>query len=180
MDHNARIEAAIADLRSQKHTNFAATAKKWNLERTTLAKRFRGETGTIQEAVSYVRKQLTDTQEEALITYVNKLNDRGFPPTPQILKNIAESIGQTHLGRNWAARFCKRHHTRLASIYLRTIDHKRKIADNSHYFQHFFNLVCTQNRIIHIHTKFNTSFLKKLSSTILKQRISTTLIKKAS
>jgi hypothetical protein len=45
MDHNAHIEAAITDLRSQRRTNFTTTAKKWNLERTILAKRFRGETG---------------------------------------------------------------------------------------------------------------------------------------
>ncbi len=141
MDHNARIEAAINDLRSQKRTNFAATAKRWDLERTTLAKRFRGETGTNKDANSYVRQKLTAIQEDTLITYVNKLNDRGFPPTPQILKNIAESIAHTSLGPNWVARFYKRHCTRLASIYLRTIDHKRKIADNSKYFQHFFDLV---------------------------------------
>ena len=141
MDHNARIEAAITDLRFQKRTNFAVTVKRWDVERTTLAKRFRGETGTNEDANSYVRQKLTATQEETLITYINKLNDRGFPPTPQILKNIAESIAHSSLGRNWTARFCRRHRTRLASIYLRTIDHKRKIADNSQHFQHFFNLV---------------------------------------
>src|ERR1700760_1323034 len=119
MDHNARIQAAITDLKSQERLNFAATAKRWNVERTTLAKRFRGETSTVQEATSYSRKQLTDTQEDTLIAYVNKLNDRGFPPTPQILKNIAESIAHATLGPNWAARFCKRYRNRLASVYLR-------------------------------------------------------------
>lgn len=82
MDHNARIEAAIKDLRSQKRTNFAATAKRWDLERTTLAKRFRGETGINEDANSYVRQKLIAIQEDTLIMYVNKLNDYGFPPTP--------------------------------------------------------------------------------------------------
>jgi hypothetical protein len=141
MDHNARIQAAIDDLKTQKRVNFAATARRWDIERTTLTRRFRGTQGTIEDANSYVRQQLTQTQEEALITYVNKLNDRGFPPTPQILKDIAESIARITLGPNWVARFCKRHSTRLVSLYLRTIDHKRKIADNSQYFQHFFDLV---------------------------------------
>jgi AraC-like DNA-binding protein len=142
MDHDARIQAAIADLESQERPNVASTARKHNVARRTLAHRFKGETGPNREATSYSRKQLTDTQEETLIAYVNKLNDRGFPPTPQILKNIAESIAHTTLGPSWVARFCKRYRTRLASLYLRTIDHKRKIADNSHYFQHFFDLVC--------------------------------------
>ena len=131
MDHNARIEAAIEDLKSQDRPNIAETARKHNIDRSTLSRRFRGETGPNQEVTSYSRKQLTDTQEETLIIYVNKLNDRGFPPTPQILKNIAESITHTSLGPNWTARFCKRHYTRLVSVYLRTIDYKRKIADNS-------------------------------------------------
>ena len=82
MDHNARIQAAINDLRSQDRRNIAATAKRYGIARETLSKRFRGATGPNQEATSYSRKQLTDTQEETLITYVNKLNDRGFPPTP--------------------------------------------------------------------------------------------------
>lgn len=142
MAHNARIAEAIADLESQSRPNIAATAKRFNVARTTLSDRFKGKSTTIEDVNSYVRQQLTQTQEEALIAYVNKLNDRGFPPTPQILKNIAESIAHSTLGRNWVARFCKRHHTRLASVYLRTIDHKRKLADNSHHFQYFFDLVC--------------------------------------
>jgi Tc5 transposase DNA-binding domain len=142
MAHNKRIAAAITDLESQSRPNIAATAKKYNVARTTLSDRFKGKSTTIEETNSYIRQQLTTTQEETLIEYVNKLNDRGFPPTPQILKNLAESVVKTRLGPNWAARFCKRHYTRLTSIYLRTIDHKRKLADNSHHFQYFFDLVC--------------------------------------
>ena len=40
MDHEARIQAAIIDLQSQERVNYSATAKRYNLERTTLAKRF--------------------------------------------------------------------------------------------------------------------------------------------
>ena len=100
MDHNDRIQAAIADLESQDRPNIAATARKYGVARETLSKRFRGKTGSNRDATSYDRKQLIDTQEETLIAYINKLNDRGFPPTPQILKNIAESIVYTTLGKN--------------------------------------------------------------------------------
>lgn len=55
MDHNARMTSALADLESQKRTNFAATARKWQVKRTTLAKRFGGKTDTNQEANSYTR-----------------------------------------------------------------------------------------------------------------------------
>ena len=109
MDHNARIEAAIADLESQDRQNIAATAKKWGVARETLSKRFRGKTVSNQEANSYARRQLTDTQEKTLIQYINKLSNRGLPPTPQIVKNLAEEIADTKLGPNWVSRFCIQH-----------------------------------------------------------------------
>jgi len=55
MGHNARIEAAIADLESQDRQNIAATAKKWGVARETLSKRFRGKTVSNQEANLYAR-----------------------------------------------------------------------------------------------------------------------------
>jgi hypothetical protein len=39
MDYEARMQAAINDLESQGRKNFAATAERWDLERTTLSKR---------------------------------------------------------------------------------------------------------------------------------------------
>jgi hypothetical protein len=39
MTHNARMEAAMAELDMQLKPNFSAAAENWLLERTTLAKR---------------------------------------------------------------------------------------------------------------------------------------------
>ena len=61
MDHDARIEAAIADLESQEHPNVSAAARKYNVARRTLAHRFKGETSLNREVTSYSQKQLTDT-----------------------------------------------------------------------------------------------------------------------
>ena len=141
MSHDARIEAAIAELKPQKRVNYAATARKWKVEPTTLRRRFIGETRSIQEANAESHQKLTSIQEEALIEHINKLTDRGIPPTPQIVKNIAEELAKSKLGPNWVSRFCKRHCSHLASEYLRKIDHKRKVADNFRYFHYFFNTV---------------------------------------
>ena len=48
--------------------------------------------GTREDATSDTRRRLTDVQEETLIKYINKLSDRGLPPTPQIVKTLAEEI----------------------------------------------------------------------------------------
>lgn len=80
-----------------------------------------------QVATSYARRQLTDIKERTLVEYINKLSDQGLPPTPQIVKSLAEEIASVMLGKNWVARFCERHQDRVLSAYL---DHKRKLADN--------------------------------------------------
>jgi hypothetical protein len=100
MDHDALIEAAIADLKSQKRLNYKKIAKKWGLDRITLWRRHTGKTASKQEANSNARQRLTDTQEKTLVGYINKLSDRGFPPTPQIVKNLAEEIAGVALGPN--------------------------------------------------------------------------------
>jgi hypothetical protein len=188
MDHSARIEAAIADLESQDRPNIAATAKKWGVARETLSKRFRGKTVSNQEANSYARRQHTDTQEKTLIQYINKLSNRGLPPTPRIVKNLAEEITNTKLGPNWVSRFCKRHQKDLKSVYLRIIDHKQKVTDNSAYFQYFYKQVClpflcflsTFHTYLLLTTITLFSFTKRLKSTIFQYLTSITLIRKAS
>jgi hypothetical protein len=71
--HDYRIAAAIADLKLQKKPNFMATAKKWDLERTTLAKRFKGQTWSIETYRSESSRRLNNAQEEVLIGYIDKL-----------------------------------------------------------------------------------------------------------
>jgi hypothetical protein len=82
MDYEARMQAAISDLESQGRKNVAATAERWDLERTTLSKRYKGQTGTREDATLYTHRKLTNVQEETLIRHINKLSDRGLPPTP--------------------------------------------------------------------------------------------------
>ena len=141
MDHETRIQAAIADLESQEHTNYAATATRWKLKRSTLSRRHRGKTGSNQEANSYARRQLTNTQEKTLIRHINKLNDRGILPTPQIVKNFVEEIAGGAFGVNWVSRFRKRHQNQLLSVYLHIINYKRKFIDNFYYFKYFYDQV---------------------------------------
>jgi hypothetical protein len=64
MDHEARIQAATTDLESQDRVNYAAITRKWEIDRSTLSRRHRGETGPHRDATSYARRQLTDTQED--------------------------------------------------------------------------------------------------------------------
>jgi hypothetical protein len=147
-EHNARIENALAELNSLAKSNplkrvkILPVANKWSVDRSTLSRRYKGETCTVEEASSFSIQKLNNMQEEVLLKHINRLSDRGIPPTPQITKNIAEEIAGKELGVHWVTRFVERHRDRLKSTFLCTIDHRRKKADNSHYFQVFFDLVC--------------------------------------
>jgi hypothetical protein len=100
LSHNDRIELAIAELESQAQPNFAATARKYNLKRTTLSRRFKSETGFKENAISYALKALTNVEEDVLMRYINNLNTRKLPPTPQIIKNFIKEIANKNLKSN--------------------------------------------------------------------------------
>src|SRR5437763_13496913 len=89
---NARMDAAIADLQSQDKPNYRGTATKFGLNHTTLRRRFLGEQGSRQAAMSEHHQCLTNDQEKVLIQHINKLTDRGLPPTTGIVRNLAEEI----------------------------------------------------------------------------------------
>ena len=141
MVNEADIQAAISDLRSQKAHNFTQVAKKYNIQKTTLIRRFKGETVSMAEAHSRDQRLLTNTQESVLIDYIRRLSDLGLPPTPQILENLVVEIVGKPVGQCWVRRFTKRYENELASIYLRNIDQSRHIADNSRHFEHYFTVV---------------------------------------
>jgi hypothetical protein len=75
------IEKAINALDAQLIPNYSQVARDFGIERTTLMRRHKGICASRQEATSLHHKFLIDTQEEALISQINKLIVRGLPPT---------------------------------------------------------------------------------------------------
>lgn len=141
MVNNEAILKAIDDLKSQEAPNVRNTARKYNINHATLQRRFNGETVSHSEARSRSTMLLTTAQESVLIEHINKLSARGLHLTPQLLENFVVEIIRRPVGERWVERFCKRHNTKLKSIYLRSIDQARHVADNSQHFQHYFDTV---------------------------------------
>jgi hypothetical protein len=141
MDYKQRMEAAFAALDLQETRNYSKVAKEYELERTTLAKRYKGQTVSKKVFLLESRQCLTIAQEEALIEQINKLTDRHIPPTSQMVKNFAEEMIGREVGKNWTQGFIRRHDSRLKSIYLRNIDHCRTKVEYVPIFQHFYDLV---------------------------------------
>lgn len=135
------LELAIADLESQDKPSYRATAKKYGVSDVTLRRRFLGTQTSPATASSLYRQRLSAAQETALVAQINRLTDRGIPPTSQMVKNMAEEMIQDTLGKNWTGEFVRRHQKVLKSMYLRNMDKQRINAEYLPVLAYFFELV---------------------------------------
>ena len=147
MSNADRIAAALADLESQAIPNYSATAKRHGVVRTTLMRRFTGKTVSNHEATTEHRQALNAIQENMLLGHIQRLVTRGTPPTPAIVRNFAEEIYGSRLGRCWTTRFIHRHEIHLKTMYLRNIDSLRKKSEYAPYFRLFYDLVCKNSNL---------------------------------
>ncbi len=93
------IEAALADLALQKSSNYTATAKKFNINRSTLSRRHRN-------IIVFVKKSkqttsiLSNQQEKELIRYINKLIERDISSLNVMIRVFAYNISEKQPGKN--------------------------------------------------------------------------------
>ena len=92
MVNNEAISIAIDDLESQETPNITATAKTYQIDPSTLWRRYNGRTVSHAEARSRSTMLLTNAQESVLVEYINKLCARGMHPTPQIVESLVVEI----------------------------------------------------------------------------------------
>ena len=86
---------ALAECDISEAPNYAAIAKKYHLERSTLSRRYRGKTTSKEHFESQRLQNLTDIQERVLINQINRLTKRNLPLTSQMVKNfVKEMIGR--------------------------------------------------------------------------------------
>jgi hypothetical protein len=139
--YEARLELAIEDLGKQASPNWLGTARKFNVNRETLRRRFIGVQQNRDVAHAEAHQCLSKAQEETLIGYINSLTERSLPPTSQIVHNLAEELVKRPIHKNWVGQFVRRYKDRLSAVYLRTIDNKRVKADYIPSYEYFYSLV---------------------------------------
>lgn len=134
------IDAALAALESGESENIAEIARNYDVDRTTLWRRYRGITES--RAVRDAQQQLLTEQEESeLVEYINELTNKGLPPTHQMVRNFAAEIAKSVPGKNWVERFLQRHIEELLSSYLEGLDLSRKKSENYEGYQQYFKQV---------------------------------------
>jgi len=153
--YEARLGLALEDLSKQAIPNFLATSKRFQVNRITLVRRFKGTQRNRHVAHSETQQSLSIAQEETLIRFINNLTERSLPPTSQIVHNCAEELAKKPLGKNWVGKFVKRHKDQLHAVYLRTIDNQRVKADFIPNLEAYYKLVSPIYIYIIYNIKFN-------------------------
>ena len=85
------IQEAIAEIKSREpgdKFSYQQIAKKYSVNRVTLAQRHKGET----EAYSIRKRSLHPQHEIELVRYINTLNKRRTPPTRVMIQRYALSL----------------------------------------------------------------------------------------
>ena len=139
--YEARLGLALEDIRKQTIPNFSSTARRFQVNRITLVRRFKGTQQNRRIASSETKQCLSLAQEETLIRFINNLTDRSLPPTSQIVHNVAEELIKRPVHKFWVSDFVKRYKDRLSAVYLRTIDNKRVKVDFIPSLERFYKLV---------------------------------------
>ena len=94
------IQTAIDDLESQEVSNSSETAKRFGIDRITLARRYKHETTSVQQSHAEGQQLPTPAQAEVLFEHVESLTRRSQAPTPQIFANLVYEIVRKPLGRS--------------------------------------------------------------------------------
>jgi hypothetical protein len=94
------IKKAINTLDAQLIPNYSQVAKDFGIKYITLIQRHKYIYPSRQEVIFLYYKLLTNMQEEALISQINKLIVCKLSPILQIIRNLIEEIISYNIGKN--------------------------------------------------------------------------------
>ena len=115
------IAAALADLALQELPNYTATAKKFNINRSTLSRRHRNITVFVKKS-KQTTSILSNQQEKELIRYINKLIERDISSLNVMIRVFTYNISEKQLNTNWLYEFIQRYSDILQSMFLQEAD----------------------------------------------------------
>ena len=121
------IALALEQLTLDDSQSISAVAKQYQVNRSTLSRRFRNVTVSTANA-RQDQCLLSSIQESTLIRHLNKLTERSLHPTPAIVRNLAQELAHKEPGKCWTRRFIHRHQNELLSKYLVPMDSERDKA----------------------------------------------------
>ena len=134
------IQEAIAEIESREpgdKFSYQQIAKKYGVNRVTLARRHKGET----EAYGIRKRFLHPQHETELVRYIDTLNERRTPPTRAMIQRYASSLAGFEVTEQWVSRFINRHPDHLISRYTKGMTRLRHSADSGSKYSLYFKLL---------------------------------------
>jgi hypothetical protein len=115
-------------------------AEKHRVVRSTLTRKWRGETRSREEQ-AVAQQKLTLQQEAELVKYIEELTACRIPPTREMIRNFASAVAQKPVFESWVTRFINRHAIHLIFQYSTGMDAGRHNADFFVKYKLYFGLL---------------------------------------
>jgi hypothetical protein len=141
------MEAALAAIESLGHGEklvYAQIARKYGVEPTTLARRHKGASTSLETRFQN-QQALHPQQEQELLLYIKQLTRRGLPLTRAMIRNFGSQIARRQLGVNWVDRFIHWYPNELVLKWTTGIDNSRHKADSGRKYSLYFDLLREKN-----------------------------------
>ena len=138
VDNDARMEAALKDLRDKVFKSVRAAAKAHGVPESTLRGRHSG--GKSRAQANEAKQLLSQAEEKALVRWIHEVSMDGYPPRKPRVREMAEEIRRQRIskindasitlveyppiGDEWVDRFIQRHNS-LRTAFARRIDASR-------------------------------------------------------
>ena len=115
-------------------------ADKHGVVRSTLTRKWRGETRSVKDA--HLAQQNLSPQEEAeLIKYIERLTADHLPPTREMVQNFASDIAGKRVSMSWVDRFVNRYSEQLTTQWSTSMDRDRHAADSREKYERYFTIL---------------------------------------
>jgi hypothetical protein len=144
-EQEGRIILAISALKKQEICNIREAARVYNISRTTLQRRLAGTTSRAETRAN--SHKLTQNEEESLVQWILSLDQRGAPPRPSHIQEMADILLAARgtrpiqtVGINWASKFIRRR-DELKTRYIRRYDYRRAKCEDPKIIREWFNRV---------------------------------------
>ena len=140
----SQVQAAIRAYKAGKFSNIRDAATAHGITYGKLRNRLAGIPTRTESHIS--QQNLTPAEERVLVSRILQLDQWGFPPQIQYIRDLATHFIRSHgrssttIGKNWTTQFLKRHPS-LDSKFAARLDKQRGFANNPVIVRDFFTKV---------------------------------------
>ncbi|RYN27486.1 hypothetical protein AA0114_g12537, partial [Alternaria tenuissima] len=134
------IQEAIGEIESREpgdHFTYTEVARRYNIDRRTLARRHQGVTGPR----GLPHRSLHPQTEIELRNYCKTLTERRLPPSRLMIQRFASGLAGKDVSESWVTRFLHRHDDHLISRWNNGLSKQRVKADSAAKFNLYFKLL---------------------------------------